>query len=256
MQRKFALETAGREVSDAWVSRFHDRHKDALLTRWTKPMNRERYRPDSYEKIRLYFEFLHEKLDEHQIRAGDTYNMDEKGFAIGVLNKSKRTFSREAFEAKRVTAATQDGNREWVSVLACNCADGSTIPLGIIFASGSGDVQLTWVQDIEAGIYMAHFSTSLTGWTNDDLGLAWLEQVFDRYTRQKARRRWRLLIVDGHGSHITTAWIDYCLSHGILLMVFPPHSTHTLQPLDVVCFSSLAANYSGELVNRLHTTDG
>jgi hypothetical protein len=42
-------------------------------------------------------------------------------------------------------------------------------------------------------------------WANQDVGLSWLEQVFDRCTRQKARRGrdWRLLIVDGHGSHLT-----------------------------------------------------
>jgi hypothetical protein len=30
-------------------------------------------------------------------------------------------------------------------------------------------------------------SSSPTGWTNNDIELAWLEQVFNRKTKQKAR---------------------------------------------------------------------
>jgi hypothetical protein len=30
-------------------------------------------------------------------------------------------------------------------------------------------------------------------------------------------------------------------------MVFPPHSTHSLQPLDVVLFSPILKNYTDEL---------
>lgn len=48
-----------------------------------------------------------------------------------------------------------------------------------------------------------YFTTSPLGWTNDDIGLAWLEQVFDRETKAKARTRYRLLIIDGHGSYLT-----------------------------------------------------
>ena len=89
---------------------------------------------------------------------------------------------------------------------------------------------------------------------NNDLGLTWLEQVFDRYTKAKARRKWRLLIIDGHGSHVTKDFIEYCDTHKILLMIFPPHATHTLQPLDVVCFKPLAQNYTKELDLHNHTT--
>jgi hypothetical protein len=33
---------------------------------------------------------------------------------------------------------------------------------------------------------------------NKDIGPAWLEQVFDRHTKEKARQSYRLLILDGH----------------------------------------------------------
>jgi hypothetical protein len=85
-----------------------------------------------------------------------------------------------------------------------------------------------------------------------------LEQVFDRCTKEKARRGrdYRLLIVDGHGSHLTDDFLDYCLNHRILLGVMPPHSTHTLQPLDVVMFKPLSSSYTKALTTHLQQSLG
>jgi hypothetical protein len=97
-------------------------------------------------------------------------------------------------------------------------------------------------------------TSSPSGWTNNEIGLAWLEQVFDRKTRLKAQGRWRLLIINGHGSHLTQDFLAFCDENKILLFVFPPHSTHTLQPLDVVCFKPLSSSYSQALDIFMHTT--
>lgn len=48
------------------------------------------------------------------------------------------------------------------------------------------------------------------------------------------------------------AFISFCNCNKIMLAVYPPHSTHTLQPLDIVCFKPLAQNYSNELTDHLH----
>ena len=55
---------------------------------------------------------------------------------------------------------------------------------------------------------------------------------------------YRLLILDGHESHLHQDFKDYCLEHKILTLCMPPHSSHILQPLDVVCFSPLKRKYS------------
>jgi hypothetical protein len=53
--------------------------------------------------------------------------------------------------------------------------------------------------------------------------------------------------MDGHSSHINMAFINKCFDFRIILLVLPPHSTHRLQPLDVVLFNSLNTAYSNEL---------
>ena len=41
-----------------------------------------------------------------------------------------------------------------------------------------------------------------------------------------------------------------------MLVVLPLHATHTLKPLDVVCFKPLAQNYTKKLDHRTQRTQG
>ncbi|KAF7576139.1 hypothetical protein PtrM4_003790 [Pyrenophora tritici-repentis] len=255
MVRNFSSEVAHQQLSESWVTRFINRHEIHLISKWTSAMDRTRHLADSESKYRLYFELLHRKITEYHLEARDIYNMDEKGFLIGLIGRSKRIFSRRQWEKKEVRASLQDGSREFLTVLACCCADGSSLPPALIYAAKNGAIRSSWVEDIKAGEHEVFVSSSPTGWSNDNVGLAWLEQVFDRSTKQRSGR-WRLLILDGHGSHLTMEFIKYCDRHRILLMILPPHSTHTLQPLDVVLFKPLSQAYSNELTNHLHKAQG
>jgi hypothetical protein len=48
----------------------------------------------------------------------------------------------------------------------------------------------------------AFFTSSKSGWSNNNFALNYLKQIFDQYTRGKASRGQRLLIVDGYQSHV------------------------------------------------------
>ena len=219
-------------------------------------MDANRHQADSEYKYSLYFDLLREKLAQYKIEPRHTYNTDEKGFLIGIIGRSKRVFSRRIWEKKEVRAALQDGSREWITLMACVRADGSALPPSLIYQSTNKAIQSSWVGDVKARKHSVHIRSSPSGWTNNDIGLAWLDQVFDRYTEAKARRSYRLLILDGHGSHITRDFINYCDQNRILLVILPPHSTHTLQPLDVVLFKPLSLAYSAELTTYLQRSQG
>jgi hypothetical protein len=246
----FASQVAHRQLSESWVTRFINRHSIHLISRWSTGIDSVRHHADSGYKYKLYFDLLHFKIKEHEVEQRNTYNMDEKGFMIGVLGRTKRVFSKSVWVKKGVRAPIQDGNREWITLLACVCADGSALPPSIIYQAKNGAIRDTWVDEIESGEHSVHVSSSPSGWTNNDIGLSWLRDVFDRYTKEKCRRSYRLLILDGHGSHITMDFIEYCHQNRILLAIFPPHSTHTLQPLDVVMFKPLSSAYSAELAHH------
>jgi hypothetical protein len=256
MVRSFASSLVGREVSESWVTRFLNRNQIHLISAWQTGMDRDRHKADSVAKYSLYFDLLHDKMKEYNVLPGQIYNMDEKGFMIGVTGRSKRVFDKGLYGQKGVTAAVQDGNREWVTVIACVCSDGQALPPSLIFESANNTIQSSWVASIEQDQHSVFVSSSPSGWTTNDIGLAWLKEVFDRETRRKARSSYRLLILDGHGSHVTMDFIQYCNDNKILLAVFPPHSTHTLQPLDVVLFKPLSDAYSTQLSSHLHTSQG
>jgi transposase len=82
------------EVSQSWVTRFLHRHKDMLTIKWSPRIDRNRRKADSQFKYKLYFDMLHSKMQEHGVDARNTYNMDEKGFYIGVSKRSKRVFTK------------------------------------------------------------------------------------------------------------------------------------------------------------------
>jgi hypothetical protein len=256
MIANFASAVAQEPVSESWVTRFISKYSIHLISHYSTGMDSNRHNADSYTKYELYFNLLQRKIAEYKVDAEHTYNMDEKGFMIGITTRAKHVFSRRMWEKGEVKASLQDGNRAWITLLACVCGDGSALPPSLIYESANSTIQSSWVEEIQSGEHSVLVSSSPSGWTNNDIGLAWLEQVFDRFTKEKARRKYRLLILDGHGSHVTMDFINYCDQNKILLAIFPPHSTHTLQPLDVVMFKPLSTAYSKELTTHLHNGQG
>ena len=58
-----------------------------------------------------------------------------------------------------------------------------------------------------------------------------------------------LLLLDGHESHKTLDVILYAREIGVVILTFPPHCTHRLQPRDRTFFRSLKAAYSRAVDN-------
>jgi hypothetical protein len=85
-------------------------------------------------------------------------------------------------------------------------------------------------------------TVSENGWTNNKLGLKWLKH-FDEHTKERTVGSHRLLILDGHESHNSVNFYQYCEEHKIITLCMPPHSLHLLQPLDVGCFAPLKKAY-------------
>jgi hypothetical protein len=57
----------------------------------------------------------------------------------------------------------------------------------------------------------------------------------------------RLVLLDGHGSHLTARLIAFSIDKKVNLVVLPPHTSHLLQPLDVGAFSPLKRALSTEI---------
>jgi hypothetical protein len=111
MIRSFASAVAHQEVSSCWVTRFINRNSSHLISHWQTRMDRKRHKADFEAKYSLYFDLLHDKIKEYNVEARHIYNIDKKGFMIGVTGRSKRLFDKGIYDQKGVTAAVQDGSR-------------------------------------------------------------------------------------------------------------------------------------------------
>ncbi|PVH90637.1 hypothetical protein DM02DRAFT_547429 [Periconia macrospinosa] len=76
--KNYASCVSESDVSETWVTRFLNRHREELKSIWTSAMDRCRHRADSVYKYELYFELLMEKIHEYSIEPDNMYNMDVK----------------------------------------------------------------------------------------------------------------------------------------------------------------------------------
>ena len=144
-----------------------------------------------------------------------------------MASATQRIMTLKALLSSRITHTSQDGNREFISLLTYICANGTALPPALIYQGESGTLQDTWLEDWTPEDE-AFFTTSSKGWSSDVISLNWLTTIFQRYTGPKAGIRRRLLLVNGHSSHVNMKFINKCDELRILLLILPSHSTHRL----------------------------
>lgn len=90
-----------------------------------------------------------------------------------------------------------------MSLVQCCSADGSIIdPMIIVKAS---IILERWIVDLPDD-YLIHYTES--SYSNDETSLDWI-QHFEKMTAHKARGGWRLVLLDGYGSHHTHEFLRY-----------------------------------------------
>jgi hypothetical protein len=81
------------------------------------------------EKISYWFALFEKTIADYKIADADIYNMDEKGILLGVIGKVKVILSKY----EKQGFLTQDGSREWVTLLECISMEGRRVPPWLIF---------------------------------------------------------------------------------------------------------------------------
>lgn len=179
-------------------------------------------------------------ITKYGIDKSDIYNFDETGFMMGIISTATVVTSSDGrAKAKMI----QPGNREWVTVVQGVNSRGWALPPFIIVA---GKTHLTsWHRN--SG-FPPDWVISVTdnGWTTNEKGVDWIRH-FEKHTRPKTVGAYRLLVLDGHESHHSDEFEEYCKDNNIITLCMPPHSSHILQPLDVGCFGPLKKAYGRQI---------
>ena len=141
------------------------------------------------------------------------------------------------------------GTRDHITANGCVSASGLILPTHIIFqqAFPSGP----YGRDGPDG---ALYSISPNGYMDSGLFYGILDKLFISQTQNIEGPK--LLILDGHGSHLSIDSIDLCRRKNIHMYCLSPHTTHVFQPLDVVIFHPLKAHFNWTTQNLKLATLG
>ncbi|KKA21789.1 hypothetical protein T310_4188 [Rasamsonia emersonii CBS 393.64] len=210
-----------------WAYKFVKRHPE-LRTRYNRRITYQRAKQEDPRVIIPWFQAVHAAIQEHGIHEDDIWNFDETGFAMGLCSTSKVITAAERSERPRTVI---QGNREWVTIIETVSSKGIHIPPVIILKAASQ--QAAWYQEptLSKDWWIA---TSENGWTTDEIGLRWLKEVFEPYSRR-----------------YTTEFDTFCKENAIVCLCMPAHASHLLQPLDVGVFGPLKRAYGKLLEKRM-----
>jgi hypothetical protein len=251
MANRLLSERSSERVGKLWAHNFIKRHPE-LVTRYNRKYDYQRAQCEDSTLIRGWFTLLSNTIAKYGIQESDIYNFDETGFMMGIISTATVVTSSE--KAGRANSK-QPGNREWVTVIQGVNATGWALPPFVV-VKGSNILQ-SWFESIQLQ-HDWRVTTSQNGWTTNEIGLDWIKH-FELHTQPRTIGGYRLLVLDGHGSHHSTDFELYCQEHNIITLCMPPHSSHILQPLDVGCFSPLKKAYGKQIEgymrgNQTHIT--
>jgi hypothetical protein len=153
------------------------------------------------ENVKKHFEAFKCCQKYGGIQSTDIFNFDVSGHQIGVATGEKVIISRDC-EAAYISDSE---NKELITVVATVNYGCQKIPPMIIF-KGAYHLRKYFDNDLDEDTL---FARSESGYTNDILGIKYLEH-FNQFIKNSRKGPYRMLIFDGHGSHLNQEFISYC----------------------------------------------
>ncbi|RAL58500.1 hypothetical protein DID88_004004 [Monilinia fructigena] len=209
-------------IGHEWIYRFQKRHPE-LKTCYSRQLESNRAKEATPENIQAWFDAFRTRLIERKYELDDMYNMDETGFGVGTTQSTRII--------------------KWITAFECVNAAGKALSPMVIFKAQN--TNSAWIPKDTPQSWQ--FSTSTNGWTSNSHGLEWLKRVFEPESKKVSGDRPRLLIMDGHSSHITGSFIAFCIEKDIDLLILPPHCSHLLQPLDIAVYGPMKRYHALEV---------
>ena len=162
------------------------------------------------------------------------WNLDESGFPIDPSHTQII-----GPKGKNVKRTTYGNNRSHQTVLACCNADGDA--MDPLFVFKGINMQSVWKG--KHALPNTYYSVSSSGWMTSVI----FEDWFDGFIKEVTIRP-LLLIFDGHLTHLTLRTIATAMEENITILKLVAHSTDTMQPFNVSCFSPLKSYYERALL--------
>ncbi len=173
------------------------------------------------ENANAFFHNLEKVLRKYEFGPGDIWNVDETG--VTTVHKPDKVLARHGFKQ---VGSLNSAERWTLVTLACGVsATGNSISPYFSFprvnfrdhflingppGSKGGANSSGWMKDMHFVDFLKHFSEHT------------------KCSKEKPC----LLLLDNHESHLSVDGLNYAKENGIIMLSFPPHCSHRLQPLD------------------------
>lgn len=171
--------------------------------------------------------------------------MDESG--LSTVQKPPKVLASTG--RKQVGSLTSAERGQNITVVCCMSSTGNFVPPALIFPRKRAKPEL--IDSAPLGT-LGIFQES--GWMTIESFIKWLKHFTNYVKPSKANKV--LLLLDGHISHKSLDAVNFARDNGIVLMCFPPHCTHRMQPLDICFFGPLKAYYNQECTTWLRNHPG
>lgn len=226
-----------KKAGKAWLYSFLSRHPEIKL-RSPEPTSLARAMGFNKPSVAKYFTLLSETIEKHNIPPDRIYNVDE----TGIMTVPKKRSKCLSLRGKRQVGCISSSERGvLVTVEICMSASGLFMPPMFVFPRARAKPDL--LDDTPPGSTASYHPS---GWMQKEIFLNWFEKFIAFSNPSKENPV--LLLLDGHATHTKNLeLIQRAKDKGVVLLCFPPHTTHRLQPLDVSFMSPMSTYYTSEV---------
>ena len=213
-----------------WLYGFEGRWRNEMTRRIGQPLPASRAYACNKVVVDDFFGKLNAAIDRLNIRnkPQNIFNVDETGFQTDIGDQ--KIFCKRGLRNPHKTVASS--TKTMFTVQVCCSAVGQFLPLYVVFKGLH--LYSTWCS---GGPESARCTCSPSGWMESLQFLEWFSKMFVESSKELDGGK--LLIFDGHSSHLSEQVVSIAEANNVELLCLPAHTSSIVQLLDVGVFKSV-----------------